>query len=137
MTTRLITKPLTFEGAHQLNFLPPEHKCRRLHGHSWAVQITVGGELDRDGMLIDYAVLNEIWAEQIYNVIDHRFLNEIEGLEKPTTEAIAKWIAHRFQRALVRTVHESIVSPRTIVVERVHVREGFVGGEAEWTPDAD
>lgn len=121
----LWSKPYAFCGAHKLDFLPADHKCSRLHGHTWKVRVKVGGAPDENGMMIDYAELTRIWLS-IHAVIDHRFLNELPGLDKPTTETIAKWIAHRFREQL----------PGGVPLLKVRVKEG-VGGEAVWTPDLD
>lgn len=118
----LRSKKLHFEGAHRLDFLPAEHKCSRLHGHSWTCQFDVGGEPDVNGMMTDYDDLTKAFMSQVHAVIDHRYLNEIPGLEKPTTEAIAEWIAFRLQDGL------------KVPVRRVHIVEGFAGGEAIWLP---
>lgn len=82
----------TFEAAHQLKFLPSTHKCSRLHGHSYEAVVEIEGPTDTNGMLVDYG---EIAA--VIDQLDHRYLNEIDGLEKPTTEAVAEWIAQRLQ----------------------------------------
>ena len=95
-----IFKEFTFEAAHLLPNVPPEHKCRRLHGHSFRVRIHVEGDLDPSlGWVTDFADVREafepIWAE-----LDHRYLNDIEGLENPTSEVIAKWIWTRLMPKL-------------------------------------
>lgn len=97
-----ICKAFDFDAAHRLDRLPPEHKCHRLHGHTYRVEIRVRGEPDRRlGMLIDYAVLSAAW-HPIHEALDHRFLNEITGLEIPTTEVLAAWIYERLNSWSVR-----------------------------------
>lgn len=87
-----IYKEFTFEAAHRLPHVPPGHKCGRLHGHSWRVSLYVRGEIDgRSGWIMDYARIREIF-EPIYRQLDHNYLNDIEGLENPTSEVLAKWI---------------------------------------------
>ena len=82
-----------FEGAHYLPAVPPGHKCGRMHGHNWTVEIYVDGEPAADtGWIIDYYKIEEAWRRLVYDVLDHRTLNDIAGLNNPTTERIAAWI---------------------------------------------
>lgn len=97
-----ISKAFDFDAAHRLDRLPPEHKCHRLHGHTYRVEIRLRGEPDRrGGMLIDYAQIAKAWAP-IHDALDHHYLNEITGLETPTTEMVAAWIYDRLGRWEVR-----------------------------------
>lgn len=85
-------KEFTFEAAHDLPNTPDGHKCRRLHGHSFRVRIAVEGEVDpHTGWIMDYAEIKAAF-EPIWARLDHHYLNEIPGLENPTSEVIAKWI---------------------------------------------
>ena len=87
-----LRKTFQFEAAHLLPRLPKTHKCRRLHGHSFQVEIVVEGECDpRLGWLIDYADITKAF-NPIWEKLDHNYLNEIRGLENPTSENIAIWI---------------------------------------------
>ena len=87
-----LRKAFQFEAAHLLPHLPKSHKCRRLHGHSFKVEIAVAGECDpRLGRLIDYAEIAAAF-KPIWQKLDHFYLNEIPGLENPTSENIALWI---------------------------------------------
>lgn len=87
-----LRKTFQFEAAHLLPGLPKSHKCRRLHGHSFKVEIVVAGELDSKlGWVMDYADISEVF-KPIWEKLDHRYLNEIAGLENPTSENISIWI---------------------------------------------
>ena len=87
-----IFKEFVFEAAHRLPNVPDGHKCARLHGHSFAVQIFVSGEVTPStGWVMDFADIKSAFAP-FYEMLDHHFLNEIQGLENPTSENIAIWI---------------------------------------------
>ncbi len=87
-----LRKTFQFEAAHLLPHLPKTHKCRRLHGHSFSVEIVVAGECDpKLGWLMDYADISAAF-KPIWEKLDHYYLNEIPGLENPTSEIVAVWI---------------------------------------------
>jgi len=87
-----IYKDFTFEAAHLLPNVPIDHKCRRLHGHSYRVRLYIGGPLgESSGWVMDFAEIKKAF-DPILNQIDHYYLNEIEGLENPTCENLAIWI---------------------------------------------
>ena len=93
--TTELTKEFRFEAAHRLPHVPPGHKCARLHGHSFRVRVTVEGPLDAHaGWVVDFAALTRAF-QPLLEKLDHRYLNEIEGLENPTSEVLAHWIADR------------------------------------------
>jgi 6-pyruvoyltetrahydropterin/6-carboxytetrahydropterin synthase len=95
-----LTKSFTFEAAHSLPTFPEGHKCRRLHGHSFAVEVVVAGEVDPAmGYLVDYADIKTA-CKPIRKQLDHYYLNEIEGLENPTSEVLARWIWDRLKPVL-------------------------------------
>ena len=87
-----LRKTYQFEAAHLLPHLPATHKCRRLHGHSFQVEIVVAGPLHpKLGWVIDYADISKAF-KPILDRLDHYYLNEIPGLENPTSENVAVWI---------------------------------------------
>ncbi|WP_239845849.1 6-carboxytetrahydropterin synthase QueD [Shewanella sp. Isolate11] len=95
-----IYKEFTFESAHKLPNVPADHKCGRLHGHSYRVRIHLTGEPNEQlGWFIDFGDLKKIF-KPIYEQLDHRYLNDIEGLENPTAEVIAVWIWDRLVKNL-------------------------------------
>ena len=107
---RLI-KTFTFEAAHDLPHMPEGHKCRRLHGHSFAVDLICEGRPDpATGMLIDFAEIKRAF-DPLLDRLDHNYLNDIEGLENPTSEILAMWIWNRlkprFPLLSQVTVHET------------------------------
>lgn len=107
-----LTKEYSFEAAHRLPMVPPDHKCARMHGHSFRVEIVVAGELDpRAGWLLDFGEITTIVEPIIRNELDHRSLNDVPGLENPTSELLCLWLwkkLHPRLPALVAvTVHET------------------------------
>jgi 6-pyruvoyltetrahydropterin/6-carboxytetrahydropterin synthase len=95
-----IFKRFTIEAAHLLPNLPDGHKCRRLHGHSFRIEVHVSGPLTaREGWVMDFADIGAAF-KPVYDQLDHRYLNEIAGLENPTSEVLARWIWRRLKPAL-------------------------------------
>lgn len=95
-----IYKEFIFEAAHRLPNVPPGHKCARLHGHSWKIALFVCGEVDpRTGWIMDYARIRAIF-QPLYEQLDHNYLNDLEGLENPTSEVLAKWIWRKLKPQL-------------------------------------
>lgn len=95
-----IFKEFTFEAAHRLPNVPEGHKCSRLHGHSFRVEVHVSGDLDPQmGWVMDFSDIKEV-VKPVIKELDHYYLNEIEGLENPTSENVAKWLWQRLQTKL-------------------------------------
>jgi 6-pyruvoyltetrahydropterin/6-carboxytetrahydropterin synthase len=110
-----IFKEFTFEAAHLLPNVPPEHKCRRLHGHSFHVIIYVQGEVGQDsGWVMDFGDLKQHF-KPVYDRLDHRYLNDIDGLENPTSENLARWIWNELK-------------PKLPLLSKIEVRETCTSG---------
>ena len=95
-----IFKIFTIEAAHLLPNLPEGHKCRRLHGHSFRIEVHVSGPVDEQaGWVLDFADVSAAF-KPLFAQLDHHYLNEIEGLENPTSENLARWIWQRLKQDL-------------------------------------
>jgi len=95
-----IRKSFMVEAAHRLPNLPPGHKCARLHGHSFNIEIAVGGKIDPvQGWIMDYGDIKAAF-QPIYDQLDHNYLNDVRGLENPTSEHLALWIWERLKPEL-------------------------------------
>ena len=95
-----IFKEFTFEAAHRLPHVPEGHKCARLHGHSFRVTIHVTGPVGAEtGWVQDFADLKAAF-DPLHRQLDHNYLNDIPGLENPTSENIARWIWQRLHATL-------------------------------------
>ena len=95
-----ITQAFTFEAAHRLPNVPETHRCHRMHGHSYRVELTVSGAVDpRTGWVVDFFDMESIFAPVLLQ-LDHYCLNEVAGLDNPTAENIAAWIWHRTKGGL-------------------------------------
>ena len=95
-----LSKEFTFEAAHLLPNVPPGHKCARLHGHSFRVKLHVEGPVgETTGWVMDFADISAV-CRALKDRLDHRYLNEIGGLENPTSEMLAQWIWREARPAL-------------------------------------
>lgn len=96
-----VTKKFEFEAAHKL----PEYEgnCRHTHGHTFKLEVTVMADKERTvypTMIIDFKDLKKIVEEKVLNFLDHKYLNDIPGLEVPTSETLVKWIADKLTPVL-------------------------------------
>src|SRR6266508_5664784 len=95
-----IFKEFTFEAAHMLPHVPEGHKCARLHGHSFRVELHVTAPVETDtGWVMDFADIKAAF-QPFYDQLDHQYLNEVKGLCNPTSENIARWIWCRLRPSL-------------------------------------
>ena len=95
-----LTRDYRFEAAHRLPNLPEAHKCRRLHGHSFCIQVVICGPVAPvTGFVMDFADVDKI-VDPVIATLDHYYLNEIPGLENPTSEILASWLWEKIQPAL-------------------------------------
>ena len=89
-----------FEASHLLPKLPEGHPCRRLHGHSYRVEIRISGPVEEgEGWVVDFADVEKVFRP-VLDELDHSHLNEIEGLENPTCERMAIWVWRRLKPVL-------------------------------------
>ena len=107
-----LTKSYTFEAAHRLPMVPADHKCARMHGHSFRVEVTVAGPVDpRLGWLVDFGEITAVVEPLLKRELDHRTLNDVPGLENPTSENLCGWLwqrlAPRIAGLAAITVHET------------------------------
>ncbi len=98
-----ICRTYRFEAAHFLPNVHREHKCRRMHGHNYRVDIWVAGPVEATGFVMDFFDLDEVVSPLVRN-LDHRVLNEVLGLENPTAELIAAWFFERLKCAGITAV---------------------------------
>ncbi|MBB3974501.1 6-carboxytetrahydropterin synthase QueD [Hansschlegelia beijingensis] len=95
-----ITQAFTFEAAHRLPNVPATHRCHRMHGHSYRVELTLEGEVDpATGFVVDFFDVEAAFGP-LREQLDHHTLNEVPGLANPTAEHIAMWIWERSKPAL-------------------------------------
>jgi len=95
-----IFKVFSIEAAHRLPNVPRDHKCARLHGHSFRIEIHVSGPVGGEtGWVMDFADIKEAF-QPLFVQLDHHYLNEVEGLSNPTSEHLARWIWQRLRPLL-------------------------------------
>jgi 6-pyruvoyltetrahydropterin/6-carboxytetrahydropterin synthase len=95
-----VYKEFFFEAAHFLPSAPPGHPNSRVHGHSFRARISIDGEPDPENGMVMHLDDLELALADVHDALDHRFLNEVEGLEAPTLERIAVWLWDRLHNKL-------------------------------------
>ena len=96
----LIYKEFTFDSAHKLPNVPDGHKCKNLHGHTYKLTVYLEGEIDEKlGWVMDFNELKQV-MKPLLNRMDHHYLNDLPGLENPTSEVLVRWIWNQVQPAL-------------------------------------
>ncbi|KKM54232.1 hypothetical protein LCGC14_1553620 [marine sediment metagenome] len=117
-----LEKTITFEAAHRLPFMPEEHKCRQFHGHTYRLTVTIRGEVGDDGIIYDFADLEEAMRIAVVDECDHNDLNSF--LPNPTGESLVIWMRGAVQVRL----------PHRLRVVRLRLQEGDHNATI-WTED--
>lgn len=110
-----LVKEFRFEAAHRLPFVPEDHKCFRMHGHSYGIEVCVAGDVDpKLGWLVDFGEIAARVEPVLKQELDHRVLNDVAGLENPTAENLAYWLWQRLTPLVpylvAITIHETCAS---------------------------
>ncbi len=114
-----ITKSFSFDAAHRLTRLPAEHPCSRMHGHTYRITLGLEGEIDPElGWVMDFGEIKAAFTP-LLDRLDHCCLNDIEGLENPTAENLARWIAEQLQPVLPLLIDVTVAeTPQTQAIYR-------------------
>lgn len=111
-----ISKKFDFDAAHFLPNVPDGHKCKRLHGHTYVVEVICEGPVDARGFVVDYAEIAEAW-KPLHDTLDHHCLNEIPGLSNPSTELLAPFILNALVERLPCVVAVRVFESSTTYCE--------------------
>lgn len=110
-----LRKAFRFEAAHCLPRVPLGHPCRAIHGHSYRVELHLRGPLDPVlGWVVDFGEVSRV-ARPLIATLDHACLNDIPGLENPTSERLCLWLAERLAPALPALVAVEVQETETSV----------------------
>jgi 6-pyruvoyltetrahydropterin/6-carboxytetrahydropterin synthase len=108
-----IFKTFTFEAAHRLPNVAPTHKCGRMHGHSYEVTLRLVGPVDpRMGWVRDFGDVSAAW-KPLYDRMDHHTLNDLDGLDNPTSENLARWLWRQLVPSLPELTEISVKETAT------------------------
>jgi 6-pyruvoyltetrahydropterin/6-carboxytetrahydropterin synthase len=106
-----IVKAINFDAAHFLDNCPDTRPYERMHGHSFTLEATIEGEPDPEtGWVADLGDVAEA-LEEIKGLLDHRLLNEVKGLGKPTLENICRFAADRLSAKCPGLVQVKVARP--------------------------
>lgn len=120
-----LTKEFSFHAAHSLTSLPKEHKCSHMHGHTYRVLFTVSGKLDpKLGWVVDFGVMAHE-ADKMHELLDHKVLNDVEGLGMPTSENLARFIFDNMKDKLKGLVRVSVYETPTSLCTYSPYEEGI------------
>ena len=114
----VVTRRYSFEAGHWLPKVAIDHKCKRPHGHNYEIEVSVVGSTDEVGFVIDFWDLDKV-VDPIVAIVDHRMLNEIQGLENPTAENIGRW----FFKKIAEKMDEENLSIGDTALQMVRVFE--------------
>jgi len=120
----IVGREIRFSASHRLPHVPEGHKCARLHGHSYRIGVELSGAVvEPSGWVWDFGMLDAVLRSLVWEALDHRHLNDVAGLENPTAEALAMWVANRMKLG---------ITADGVDVHAVTVWEGDGGGWARW-----
>ena len=116
-----ISKRYRFEAAHYLPHVAPGHQCKRLHGHSYVMEVALSGTLTQTtGWVMDFGTMTDLMVKPLLEQLDHYCLNDIEGLDNPTAERLAEWL---FARLGAVVLNDTMDIARNIQLVYVAVEE--------------
>ncbi|OUW11106.1 MAG: 6-carboxytetrahydropterin synthase QueD [Candidatus Pelagibacter sp. TMED166] len=97
----ILVRKYSFQAARKLTKIAPDHICANLHGHTFHITIRIEGPINKkNDFVMDFYDIDKIFNKSVFNLLDHKYLNDIKGLESPTTENLAKWIWNKLVKKL-------------------------------------
>ena len=125
-----ICKTIRFEAAHSLPKFPENHKCHRMHGHNYRVDIElVSNCLDERGVVMDFTTLNDVIRKRY----DHHCLNDFEEFQdSPTAENMATVFVDLLDLQVLQALNRDIPAEKRVYIDRIRVWE-TEDCWAEWT----